>query len=186
MAEDPSANTDMELAWHEAGHVVLGVLAGLGSDGVSLKYHDEKSAARTHIHEPHDALYNADELRWSIRCLLAGGVVDAVRMSEDDDDVANYDYLDIRENLGYYEDSTDWGRVGTSITQLLALCCKEPTPAACDICLEEIWKETVQLVEEHWTVVEAVAKALLQEGEMTGMQVRELWKSVMPLPNRYE
>jgi len=186
MTEDPLAHTDEELAWHEAGHVVLGVLAGRGSDGVSLKYNNEKSAARTHINEPHDALYNADELRWSLRCLLAGGVVDAVRISEDDDDVADDDYLDIREHLGFYEDSTDWGRVETSIPQLLERYCKEPTRAACDICLEEIWRETVLLVLEHWTVVEALATALLQEGEMTGMQVRDLWESVMPLPNGYE
>lgn len=185
MDKESAFHSDEELAWHEAGHVVLGVLAGRGSDGVSLKYHDDKSAARTHIHEPHDVRINANELRFSIRCLLAGGVVDAVRISQDDD-VADYDYLDIREHLGYYEDSTDWDRVEVRIEQFLELQGKEPTADACDICIENIWSETVQLVEEYWTMVEALATALMQEGEMTGIQVRELWESVMPLPEGYE
>jgi len=109
-----------------------------------------------------------------------------IAKSEGDEEI-DLDYTEIKAALGQDDDSTDYERVTYKINLILSLQGKgdpgtwEPgLMSPFDVILEETWEETVQVMNNHWTIIEAIAKALLEKRTMTGRQVGDIWEALEP------
>jgi ATP-dependent Zn protease len=186
--EDQAVHSDEELAWHEAGHTVVYILNGYYISLVTIESSGEKSAARTSIGYDHgDSLQDGmDRIRESTRGVMAGAAVYTIQAAKDDgDDEIVYYYDEIRDALGKWEDSTDWERVTMKIDLMLELQGKgapekwDPNAySPFDGLLEEIFEETVEILQAHWPTVEAIATALLEKRTLTNRQVGDIWEAM--------
>ena len=159
----PSTSTDAATAYHEAGHAVAGLCLGLrvrhatiepdgDSDGHVMSEREKPSTAfaieRGDVW--HSSRFRAEK---RVMRLLAGEVAQrrynprSVRWRHAESD--RNQSLDILFKYSPYEDALDVNHH-----------------------YEMLREWTVSLIEQHWHLVEAVAKALLEHRELSGTQVR--------------
>jgi ATP-dependent Zn protease len=183
--DNEAMHSDEEKAWHEAGHTVICILNGDTIHYVTIEPRGEKSAAHLSRTEHGDIFKSQDRLCESVRGLCAGAAVDQIRITEDDDDTADYHHTDIMDALAEWDDSTDWIQVEGKVKIILEMQGRgDPKEwdsegeAPFGLLLMEIWRETVEILQAHWPTVEAIAKPLLDKRTLTGKQVRVIWDAI--------
>jgi ATP-dependent Zn protease len=162
-----SARTAVErarTAYHEAGHLVIGMVLGFRCSSVSIRPDEARgSLGRVVPLEGRDGPM-ADTIsrgkveRWV--CVLYAGYAAEVRFAPDAHDAARDG---ARGDDAQADDSLERaGRTSDSTRHLLRA-------------------RTAELVEQHWAVIESVARALLRHEEFDAVQAERICERAVPV-----
>jgi hypothetical protein len=162
----PSLGNEAAAAYHEAGHAVVKSCLGLGHSGISI-VPDNDSWGRVESGKPEKpmtwaAVDRGD--RWHSSRLLAERWVMVFQAG----DVAQRHHDPASVGLSYSR--SDFVKCNAL---LLNYDPDKENPNA-DLHYDLLQKWTESLIEQHWHLVEAVAKALLEQRELSGSQVRDV------------
>jgi hypothetical protein len=150
----PSSADLRAIAYHEAGHVVVGTLLGLEVLDTDIDRDGEGGRGHTHF-APRKR--ERDFVERVVATFMAGFAAED-RLGAADPEGSGYDMdLLLREWIGYLE----------------------PDPARRPAVAEQFFARAAELLSDpkSWQAVEVVAAALLQAGRLDGNQARELVKS---------
>lgn len=159
----PSPSTDAATAYHEAGHAVAGLCLGLRVRHVTI-VPDEDSAGhvKSEREKPSTAFAVECGYLWHPSRFRAEKLV--MRMLAGEVAQRRYNPRSVRWRHGQSDRNQ-------SLDILLKYNPYEDAPGLTHH-YEMLRKWTVSLIEQHWHLVEAVAKALLEHRQLSGTQVR--------------
>ncbi len=160
-----NSNKDAATAYHEAGHAVVSWCLGLAVIGAAIAP-DDVSAGHVNIEQEEpstcDAIARGD--RWHPARLQAEKRVMVLQAGE----AARRRYNSRSVRLCHFQD--DRKRCFTILRNYA------PDEEKLDVMPHYLLlrKWTIHLIEQHWHLVEAVAKALLERRELSGTQVLDV------------
>ena len=152
---------NMELAYHEAGHTVVGYVLGLELRDVTIVADEgEDYAGRVNIPVDLEMVYgdeSNDYINRRLVCYLAGAVAEEILTGEQ---------VDFRPG-GVYTD--DWTGAADCVLDLAG-----PNEERQAIVGEKAFGRTNAIPRNNWTATEALADALLKHGTITFEQVSKI------------
>jgi hypothetical protein len=162
--ETQAPRNEAATAYHEAGHAVVAACLGLGYSGISIVPDNDSwgrvTSGKTEKPSTCAAIDRGD--RWHPSRLRAEKWVTVFQAG----DAAQRHYDPFSVGLSYSR--SDYERC---IALLLRYAPDNEEPDA-ELHYDLLQEWTESLIEQHWHVVEAVGKALLEHRELTGGQVR--------------
>jgi ATP-dependent Zn protease len=168
-----------ERSIHEAGHVVVLLRYEYRVLNTTIIPTDEWAG---HTEAPglrFQQIYSLSNEEVRKHAQVACAAAAAVAISNDEADI-DFDTATELFSGAYMTESegSDWGLFRRCVEFLTRNDLDDPEKRSpFDKRSEEIWEETIKILQTHWTAAEAFSKALLENGRLEEDEIVEIWRA---------